>query len=113
VFGAVGLTSSAGVAGWVEYLLLRTTMEKRIGKVLVETGYYFRLWCAALVSGVMSLLAFHLALPLLHGIVVLRASLQPIFDGGAVLVVFGAIYVPATSLLGIEEARRLLGRARA
>jgi len=112
VFGSVGLTSSAGVAGWVEYLLLRTTMEKRIGKVLVETGYYFRLWCSALVSGVMSLLAFHFALPLLHGIVVLRASLQPIFDGSAALVVFGAIYIPATSLLGIEEAHRLLRRAR-
>src|SRR5213075_1839742 len=31
VWGAVGLTASAGIAGWVEMLMLRRTLNSRIG----------------------------------------------------------------------------------
>lgn len=110
VFGAVGLTSSAGIAGWIEYLLLRAAMEKRIGKVRIEPTFYLKLWGPALAAGIVSLLGVHFALPVLHGIAAVRSSLQPVIDGVGALGVFGAIYLSGTLFLGIEETRRLLRR---
>lgn len=110
VFGAAGLTSSAGIAGWVEYLLLRATMEKRIGRVRIEPAFYLKLWGPALAAGIVSLAGIRFALPAFHGIAAVRASLQPVIDGLGALAVFGVIYLSGTLLLGIEEARRLLRR---
>ncbi len=108
VFGAVGLTASAGIAGWVEYLLLRGAMEKRIGKCRIEPAYSARLWCSALAAGFLSLAALHFLLPVFHGIPLVRASWQPVLDGCGALAFFGAVYLPATVILGVEEARNLL-----
>ena len=47
VWGAAGLTSSAGIAGWVEMLLLRRTMNARIGKTGLPASYVAKLWTAA------------------------------------------------------------------
>lgn len=110
VFGAVGLTASAGMAGWIEYLLLRTTMEKRIGKVRIETAFYLRLWGPALVAGLVSVLGSHFALPAFDRIAAFRSSLQPVVDGIGILGVFAVIYLTGTLLLGIDEAGRLFRR---
>jgi len=108
VFGAVGLTASAGIAGWVEYLLLRGAMERRIGKCRIEPAYSARLWCSALAAGFLSLAALRFLLPVFHGIPLVRASWQPALDGCGALAFFGAVYLPATVILGVEEARHLL-----
>src|SRR4029077_6798045 len=39
VWGAAGLTASAGIAGWVEMLMLRRTLNARIGRTGLEFGY--------------------------------------------------------------------------
>src|SRR5207253_2918917 len=49
--GAVGLTASAGVAGWVEFALLRRGVARRVGKADVPAGLLGRLWAAALGTG--------------------------------------------------------------
>ena len=43
-----GLTASAGIAGWVEFLLLRHNLNQRIGKTGLTAEYTMKLWIAAL-----------------------------------------------------------------
>jgi putative peptidoglycan lipid II flippase len=49
-WGVAGLTASAGVAGWVEFFLLRRSLTAKIGAEPVEALYLFRLWIAAAVA---------------------------------------------------------------
>jgi putative peptidoglycan lipid II flippase len=47
-WGAVGLTASAGVAGWIEFVLLRRGLTARIGRTGLRARYVATLWLAAL-----------------------------------------------------------------
>ena len=49
-WGAAGLTASAGIAGWVEMLLLRHTLNARIGRTGLSAEYAGKLWASALVG---------------------------------------------------------------
>src|SRR5207342_1015905 len=49
-WGAAGLTASAGIAGWIEFLLLRRALNRRIGKTGLAAGLVARLWGAALLA---------------------------------------------------------------
>lgn len=104
-WGTAGLTASAGVAGWVEFVLLRRTLARRIGAFGLSAGLLPKLWGAALAAaafawGVHALLAPHAA----HG-------LARMAEEGLVLSVFTAIYGVATLALGIGTARSLWQRA--
>ncbi|HSP64106.1 MAG TPA: hypothetical protein VLQ90_14050, partial [Pyrinomonadaceae bacterium] len=46
-WGAAGLTASAGVAGWIEFALLRRTLNRRIGRTGLSLAYVTKLWIAA------------------------------------------------------------------
>ncbi len=46
-WGVAGLTGSAGVAGWVEFALLRRTLNRRIGSTGVPAALLARLWGSA------------------------------------------------------------------
>ncbi len=104
--GTVGLTASAGIAGWIEFLLLRRSMQQRIGSVPFPFSYQIRLWLSAIAAGVLALgFDIHVAravsaqMPLCH---VVEAIL--------VCGVFGIIYFASAMLAGIPEARATLGR---
>jgi putative peptidoglycan lipid II flippase len=112
VFGVVGLTSSAGISGWVEYLLLRSALQRRIGIVRVERAFYGKLLAAALAAGVISLLALKWLLPGVRGILPLPASWFTVVNGIGSIVIFAAVYLPVTLWLQIPETRRLLRSAR-
>ena len=49
-WGVAGLTASAGVSGWIEFLLLRGALGRRIGSEPVGAGYLLRLWATAIVA---------------------------------------------------------------
>jgi putative peptidoglycan lipid II flippase len=100
--GAIALTATAGVAGWLEFLLLRRSMSRRIGSARIPPGYLTRLWIAAIVAGVAAA-AFNIYL--LHAV-------APIRNGVLVCGVFGVIYFAATTLFGVPEARATLARFR-
>jgi putative peptidoglycan lipid II flippase len=100
-YGAAGLTASAGVAGWIEFALLRNGIGQRIGECHLRKGLLPRLWGAAVLATALAL-ALKFLLPPLHP--VLRAAL--------VLGLFGATYLGATLLLGVEEAKRFVRRGR-
>src|SRR5205823_2258645 len=47
IWGTAGLTASAGIAGWVEMLLLRRTLNARIGRTGLAAAYLAKLWLSA------------------------------------------------------------------
>jgi len=49
-WGVAGLTASAGVAGWVEFTLLRRELNRRIGRTGLPGPLVTRLWLAAAVA---------------------------------------------------------------
>jgi putative peptidoglycan lipid II flippase len=98
-WGAAGLTASAGIAGWVEMLLLRATMNARIGRTGLPAAYVAQLWGSAIAAAAAAW-AVKLALPPLH----------PIVSAIVVLGPYGAVFLGATWLLGIGEARTALAR---
>jgi putative peptidoglycan lipid II flippase len=101
-WGVAGLTLSAGIAGWLEFVLLRRALQARIGEVVASVSRVARLWAAALLSaavayGVKRELPFH------------RAELV----GLVVLSTFGLGYLGCTQLLGVAppgSLTRLLRR---
>ena len=89
-WGAVGLTASAGVAGWIEFLLLRSSLNGRIGPTGLRAAYVARLWTAGLAAAGIAWAA-RLALP----------PLNPLLRGAIVLPIFGAAYLAVTTATGI------------
>ncbi len=100
-WGAAGLTASAGVAGWLEFALLRRGLNRRIGRTGLHAGFTVRLWLAAS-------LAAAVAWVVKIGV----AAWHPVVVGAAVLSVFGGVYLAAALGLGIGEASGLLRRVR-
>jgi putative peptidoglycan lipid II flippase len=98
-WGAAGLTASAGVAGWVEFYLLRRTLARRIGAIRLPTDYLARLWASA-AAAAGAAWAIKLALP----------ALPPLLLGILTLGPYGLGYIGITLLLGVPEARGLLRR---
>ena len=98
-WGAAGLTASAGIAGWVEFVLLRRRLGERIGSTGLPTGLLPRLWASALAGAAVGWLALEY-LPALH----------PVPAAVIILGGYGATYLLATRLLGVQEARDLLVR---
>jgi putative peptidoglycan lipid II flippase len=98
-WGAAGLTASAGIAGWAEMLMLRRTMNVRIGKTGLPVAYVVRLWGAAL-AGAAVAWGVKLALPRLHPVVAAVLILGP----------YGVVFGGMTLALGIPEATMMLKR---
>ena len=104
--GAVGLTVSAGIAGWVEYALLRRGVTARIGPADVPAQLMLRLWGAAAVAGA---LAVGTRTLVEQGPHLLRS---PVPKALLVLGVFGGAYLLLTLMLGVPEARGMVKRLR-
>ena len=101
LWGTAGLTASAGVSGWIEFLLLRRTLNHRIGQTGLPLAFSTRLWMAALVSaGVAWLLKLALTVS------------QPIGLAAVTLIPYSLCYFGVTLWSGIPEARMILSRAR-
>jgi putative peptidoglycan lipid II flippase len=97
-WGAAGLTLSAGIAGWVEFVLLRRALHGRIGLVPYQVSRVARLWLAALAAAGVGY-ALKRALPIY--LPVMRGPHSPLLVGPCVLIVFGAVYLLLVHLLGI------------
>src|ERR1700760_990945 len=53
-WGLAGLPASAGVAGWIEFLLLRHALRSRVGSFSVPAMLLFRLWSIAVCSAALA-----------------------------------------------------------
>lgn len=102
-WGTVGLSASAGVAGWVEYLLLRAALTRRVGQHGVPAGAVARLWSIALSAAGA---AWTVRLPL-HALV----GDRPWLVAPVTLAVFGLGYLAAALFIGDATAGQLLAGA--
>ena len=98
-WGVAGLTASAGLAGWVEFILLRRTLNRRIGWTGLPFAFTVKLWGAAGIGAAVG-----------WGFKLLIGPRHPIPVAALVLGAYGIVYFGVTSLFGIKEARSLIGR---
>lgn len=97
--GAAGLTASAGIAGWVEFYLLRRAITARIGRTALPAGTLARLWGAGLAGGAAG-----------FGIMQLFAGSHHMVRGLAALGTFALVYGVITVALGVPEAKGVASR---
>jgi putative peptidoglycan lipid II flippase len=103
-WGTAGLTFSAGLAGWLEYTLLRRAMNRRVGVVPVGGSRIAKQWAVALLAaavafGIKWVLPFH----------------RPLLVGPCVLIPYAAVYLGLTHAMGIASMgaiQRALRRGR-
>jgi putative peptidoglycan lipid II flippase len=106
--GTVGLTASAGVAGWLEYILLRTFLQRRIGRVTLPVMLQLSLWSSAII-GATAAIAFDLLFA--HRIAE-HLPLRHIAEALLVAGVFGVVYFAAAIASEIPEAKATLSRLK-
>jgi putative peptidoglycan lipid II flippase len=98
-WGVAGLTASAGVAGWTEFVLLRRALGRRIGKVALSTGNLAPLWAAAAAGALVA-----------WGVKLAFARRVPLAMGLLALLLYGVSYLIVTYLWRVPEARSLVAR---
>jgi putative peptidoglycan lipid II flippase len=98
-WGVAGLTASAGIAGWVEFALLRRTLNRRIGRTGLPFGFVTKLWVGAAAGATVG-----------WGLKLLFIRLHPIPLAIIVLGSYGLVYFALTFAFGLPEARTVIGR---
>ena len=106
-WGVAGLTISAGVASWVEFLLLRRTLNRRIGRTGASGLYLAKLWAAAFLAAGLAWLIHHFVGTQLH----MSQRIRHVFEAVIVLGPYGVLYFAMASAFGLSEARQMLDRA--
>jgi len=99
-WGVTGLTVSAGIAGWIEFGLLRHTLNKRIGTTGLPTRLLAILWLGAAVGAIIG-----------WGLKLMVGILHPVPMALLVLGSYGLTYFGVTSALGVNQARQITDRA--
>jgi putative peptidoglycan lipid II flippase len=97
-WGTAGLTASAGLSGWIEFTLLRTALNKRIGSTGLKVTYQFHLWVSAIIASLVGLLIenyFHA---------------KPIYSAIVIFSLFGLTYFFVTYILKIEESKSTIDK---
>jgi putative peptidoglycan lipid II flippase len=96
-WGVAGLTISAGVSSWVEFALLRRTLNRRIGATGLAPSYLAKGWGAALIAaGIGRALLFAVG------------HRNPIIVAIVVLGPYGIVYFAGAAILGLPEVRAML-----
>ncbi len=97
--GAAGLTSSAGLAGWVEFVLLRRSLNKRIGRTGLSLSYSAKLWIGALLSAAVG-----------WGLKTLVVGWHPVPLAIVVLGGYGTCYFGIEFLFGVPQSQMIIRR---
>ncbi|MFN2565936.1 MAG: murein biosynthesis integral membrane protein MurJ [Gemmatimonadaceae bacterium] len=100
-WGTAGLTAAGALGGWVEFMLLRRTIRRRIGGVGVPMRYGALLWGAAALAAA-SATAARVAV----------AGFGRFTAAVALAGAFGVVYLVATYAAGVPEAAAVVGRVR-
>jgi putative peptidoglycan lipid II flippase len=106
-WGVAGLTISAGVSSWVEFTMLRRTLNRRIGATGLSPVYLIKGWGAAIFAAAIGRSLLHVA-----------GHHNPVVIAIIVLGPYGIAYFAGAAVLGLPEVRGMLNmfsrmRARA
>jgi putative peptidoglycan lipid II flippase len=99
LWGAAGLTASAGLAGWTEMLLLRRALNARIGRTGLSAAYVSKVWTSAALAALAGWMV-KLTMP----------ATGPIVAGLVVLFPYGLVFFGVALVLKIPEASAVLAR---
>lgn len=99
-WGTVGLTLTAGIAGWVEFLLLRRSLNSKIGRTGLPMIFTVKLWTAAIIGA-----AVGWGIKLSVG-----TSLHPILIALLVATPYGVVYFVMAALFKVKEARAVINQ---
>jgi putative peptidoglycan lipid II flippase len=97
MWGAAGLTASAGIAGWIEFALLRHSLNGRVGNTGVPPSRMAVLWGSAIAAAAVAW-AVKLTIP----------WTEPLVRGALILPAFGIVYLAGTAAFGVDVRRQLL-----
>ncbi len=100
-WGVAGLTASAGIAAWVEFALLRRSLNHRVGWTGLDRKFLAQLWGMAFLAATIAF-AIKFATP----------HVGPRLQALMVIPVFGAIYLGLAYALGLPEFRGFVGILR-
>ena len=100
-WGVVGLTASAGLAGWLEFALLRRSLNARIGRTGLSAPFLGRLWTAAAAAAAAGW-CVKLAMAMGRG--------HPVYLALGCLCTYGIVYFALVSALGVPEIGGLIRR---
>ena len=99
-WGVAGLTISAGAASWIEFVLLRRALNRRIGRTGLPAPHLAKLWIAAATAALIAWAIHHVL-----------GHHSPILLAVLVLGPYGLIYFGAAHALGVDEAAAVFARA--
>jgi len=113
LLGCAGITAASGVGAWVEFLLLRRALSRRVGATGVGRGRMLRLWAAALAALGVSLAA-KLALVRAFGASTAAMSswggwllpapaVNPVLSAAVLLALYGGAYLGLCAALRVSE----------
>ena len=98
-WGVAGLTVSSSLAGWVEFALLRRTLNRRIGRTGLPSLFVAKLWCAAATASGAAWL-----------VKMVIGPQHPIFAAVLILIPYGLVYFGMAYGWGVPEARVIAER---
>ena len=102
MYATAGLTSSAGISGWIEFYFLRKKLNTIIGKTGVEWRYQSKLWGSAMIASAIGLyVKWFIPLEVLH---------HPIAKASGIFGVFGVIYFAVTYFIQIQESQTIINK---
>jgi putative peptidoglycan lipid II flippase len=96
-WGAAGLTASAGIAGWVEFAMLRRRLNGRIGDTGVPARLAAGLWLASALGAACA-----------WGVKLYLGLARPLVDGAVILAMYCLVYFLATIVTDVPEAQSVL-----
>jgi putative peptidoglycan lipid II flippase len=96
-WGVAGLTASAGIAGWVEFVLLRHALGKRVGPTPLPAAFTIKLWGIAFFASAVG-----------YWVKTLLGIGHPVVLALIVLPLYAALYFAGAALAGIPESRTTL-----
>jgi putative peptidoglycan lipid II flippase len=97
--GAAGITVASGLAGWVEFVLLRNSLNQRIGRTGLPLLYSAKLWSGALLGAGVG-----------WALKILVAGWHPIPLAIVVLGGYGTCYFGVGYLFGVPPAQAIIRR---
>jgi len=98
-WGVIGLTASASLAAWIEVVLLRRTLNRRIGRTGLPLAFTGKLVFAAIAGAALG-----------WGFKIVMGQAHPLPMAIVVLGAYGVTYFGITSALGVTEAREVIVR---